>query len=482
MASIQLGLPKRLLPQPEASLSEGCTSQMTRVFPNNISSVSASATLSTAIASYTQPTFTVQECRFSIPAGMGKNVFVDVSKSRLNFRAKYVNTADTSGTWATFLNSSAYSYFDRIQHFGSNGQIIDDVNGLAQIMCHRNNFEFDASERDSMWQYGFVSEAAGTGSQNLLQGHAIDALTGATPDAQTDYYDYSVPLPSSLLGGNARNFVPIGAINKLDISLWTNAVMPISYKISSAASSAAVTLTLTLDNISIDLQYVYLDQVSASLLNMGKEYYVHSITNRLSTGTIAASTTGQVSTLIGLRGRSVRSLATRFSQNVGGTAGSANGSFDSQLVQCTSLNYFLNGKDRVPAIPHNTVYAPSTVFEHCLQAAENFSPDKTKYGGTFDSFGIAVAASAFATASSKWTTLNTRTTQVGTLSTFAFAEDLRVVSTSSILDGANLSIANNFLELNIAQANTNALNVSFISAMDIIYVVDFMTGQIESRV
>jgi hypothetical protein len=143
----------------------------------------------------------------------------------------------------------------------------------------------------------------------------------------------------------------------------------------------------------------------------------------------------------------------------------------------------LNGKDRVPSVPHNTVTAPTTCFEHCLQAAENFSPDKTKYGGTFDAYCIAVAASAFASNSSKWTTANTKTTQVGTLSAFAFAEDLRTVSTSSILDGANLSqSASHFCELNIAQANTNALTVSFISANDIIYVFDMASMTVESRV
>jgi len=482
MSSVVLGLPKKLQPQPEAALSPECFSQMSRIFPNNVSSVAGSATLSTAVGTYSNLTFPVQEVRFSIPTGMGKNVFIDTSKSRLNFRVAMTNTTDSSGVYTGFLQSSAYSFWDRVQTINQNGVAIDDVVGLAQIMCQKNNFEFDSAERDSIFSYGFKGEQAVDGdSANILQGHPIDNFTSPTV-ANTFYYDYSIPLPSSLLGLGARNFCPIGALAALNVSLWTASVMPIVYAISTAANTA-ISLTCTLDNISIDLQYIYLDGKSASLLNLGKEYYVHSVTHRLSTGTIAGNTSGQVSALIGLRGRSVRSLATRVSQAVSGTAGSANGVFDSQLIACSQLNYFLNGKTRVPNVVHNTVSAPTTVFEHSLQAAEAFSPDKTKYGGTYKSFCVAVAGHTGISKQSKWTLNSSTTTSAASLSAFCFAEDLRVVSTSTILDGADLSqSASHYLECNFAAQNTNALNLSFISAQDIIYVIDLEMGTIEARV
>ncbi len=37
--SVVLGLPKKLLPSPEASLSEGCSSQWVKIQPNNVASV-----------------------------------------------------------------------------------------------------------------------------------------------------------------------------------------------------------------------------------------------------------------------------------------------------------------------------------------------------------------------------------------------------------------------------------------------------------
>ena len=486
-SSVVLGLPKKLRSQPEAALSPECFSQMTRIFPNNVPNVSASAVTATAVGIYSNLPFTSQEVRFSIPSGMGKHVFIDSSKTRLNFRVKFTNTADLSGsTLDAQLISSAYSWWDRIQTFNANGVAVDDVVGLAQIQCQKNNFEFDAAERDSMWHYGFEGEDPAVASYNYLQGHTIQQFVkttaGVAATAATQYYDYSIPLPSSLIGPMARNFCPIGALQALNLSLWTNTTMPIVFKIATAAGATAMTITATLDNISIDAQYIYLDQQSASLLNLGKEYYIHSITNRLSTGTINSGTANQVSVLIGLRGRSVRSLATRFSQNVGGSAGSANGVYDSQLVPCNQLNYFLTGKDRVPSAPHNSLSAPSTVFEHALQSSEAFTAKDTKFGGNMDGFCYYVPNAALPATASQWLSLAGSTTGVDSLAAFCFAEDLRVASSSQILDGYDFSqSASHFLEMNIAVGSTNSLNVSFISSQDIIYVIDLQTGNVESR-
>lgn len=487
MASVVLGLPKKLQPQPEAALSPECMSQMSRVFPNNVSSIVSPSTVMTRTGgTFNDLPQNVQEVRFSVPAGMGKNVFIDTSKSRLNFRVKYEITSASAGSDTTnsYLQSSAYSFWDRIQTLNQNGVAIDDVVGLGQIMCHKNNFEFDSAERDSMWHYGFRGEGDGVNSINYLQGHLISALSksSGTLAVASNFYDYSVPLPSSLLGVGARNFCPIGALAALNISLWTGNLLPIVYE-STTATTTGATMKCTIDNISIDLQYVYLDQKSASLLNLGKEYYVHSITNRLSTGTIPSSTTGQTSVLIGLRGRSVRSLATRFSESTASTVGCANKAYDSKLLPATQLNYFLNGKDRVPNVVHNSLNAPSTIFEHALQAAEAFTPDKTKYGGTVVNFATCAEGTGASSGISQWGTFSGTETAAGYLAGFAFAEDLRVASSSQILDGRDLSTsASHYLELAIPTGPSYGINVSFISANDIIYVIDLEAGTIESRV
>jgi hypothetical protein len=414
---------------------------------------------------------------------MGKHVFIDTTKSRLNFRVKYTTTASvTNATWKGYLISSAYSWWDRIQTLNNNGQAVDDVVNLGQILNQRTIYDFNASDRDSQWQYGFLADEPDATSYNSLQGHKIDNLFASAGllGANSYYYDYSVPLPSSLLGLGARNFCPIGALQSLGISLWTPSTMPVVYSCDTATTSG--TLACTIDNISIDFQYIYLDQKSASLLNLGKEYYIHSITHRLSTGFIASGTTGQVSTLIGLRGRSVRALFAKFSESAQGAA-SPSGVYDSKLIPCTQLNFFLGGKDRFPNVTHNSLYAPSTVYEHTQQAMEAFSPDRTKYGGTYINFCKSFAGSTGTTGEARWITNAGTTAILSALSTFNLGEDLRVASSSVILDGYDMSqSASHFLEMNIAKSTTNGINVSLISAQDIIYVVDLMTGNVEARV
>jgi hypothetical protein len=485
MSSVVLALPKKLQSQPEGALSPECTSQMSRIYPNNVASVVGSAnSIGTAIQTGTTAgAFPVQEVRFSVPAGMGKHVFIDTTKSRLNFRVKYTTTVSvTNSDWAGYLVSSAYSWWDRIQTINNNGQAIDDVVNLGQIMNQRTIYDFNSSDRDSQWQYGFLSESAGNQAENDLQGHALELLTktGALLTATTQSFDYSIPLPSSLLGLGARNFCPIGALTSLGISLWTPSTVPVVYANTVATTSG--TLQCTIDNISIDFQYIYLDAKSASLLNLGKEYYIHSITHRLSTGYIATAA-GQVSTLIGLRGRSVRALFAKFSESVQSLAASPAGVYDSKLLECTQLNFFLGGKDRFPNVTHNSLYAPSTVYEHTQQAMEAFSPDKTKFGGTYNTYCRAFAGVNGTSGESRWIAQAGSTSSLKALGTFNLGEDLRVASSSVILDGYDMSqSASHFLEMNIVTAPTNNINISFISAQDIIYVVDLMTGNIEARV
>ena len=67
--SIQLGLPKGLLPTPEVAMSAGCVSQLVRVQPNNVNTIPSSAqTLSNTANGFTNNmVFPSQLVQFSIP-------------------------------------------------------------------------------------------------------------------------------------------------------------------------------------------------------------------------------------------------------------------------------------------------------------------------------------------------------------------------------------------------------------------------------
>lgn len=488
--SVVLGLPRGLLPSPEAALSAGCDAQWVKIQPNNVSSVAsntfsglAASTISSNIA------FPSQQVNFSIPCGMGRNTWLDVNKTTLSFRVRYQVTGASTGsaTTSAFVNSSALSFWDRMTVVNAAGQVLDDVVGLSQIETHKQIWSFDVAERDAIaLNYGFRYEDDSGSSYNYLQGHSIPIFTVSATTLATgsNYFSYNLPLPSSILGQGARGWLPVGVLPKLDVQLYTNNILPVSISVG-AGMTASASIVVTIDNISINACYLTLDDKSSALLGGVREHYIHGITNRLSSGVINSGVTGQTNVLLGLRGKSVRSIATRFSENALTTAGSANGLYDSKMPIATSINYFLAAKTRLPPNPINLTNDVATAFSQALQASEAFNPMKFRYGGSPKAFATYVANGGTISGANgydQWLTLAGSSTAVGSLAAFTFAMDCRKASTSQILDGVDLSTsANNFLEVNLSVAPTNTLYCSFISSMDIIYVIDMATGNIEAR-
>lgn len=483
--SVVLGLPKKFLPQPEASLSEGVTSQWVKVQPNNVSSITSNSFNITASTTLTQPPNVVQDIRFSIPTAQGKNVWLDTSKSTFSFRARYQVTTATVGAFdcSGVLQSNCLAFYDRMQVLNSNGVAIDDVVGLGQIEHHKQVWGMDIAERDSVaLNYGYLSELADV---NRAQGHQIASFssTGAAVPIGSSYYSYDVPLPSSFLGAGSKGFVPIGALQKLDIVLTTSNILPISI-IAGAFTTSGIG-NVVLDNFAINLYYVTLDDKSSGLLGSPKMHYVHGITNRASNATLQSGISGQTSVLMGIRGQSVRSIATRFSESALTTAGSLNGVFDSKLLLTSQLDYFLNGSQRFPQNPLSTNTQPASVFLHALQASEAFTQKEFRYAGIPSNFCTYLATGTAPTSANGYdqniVTAGSTTGQFN-LSNFTFATDLRRCSTSTILDGFNMSAsANNYLELNITNSTTNNVYLTFIASLDIIYMIDMEQGTVDFR-
>jgi hypothetical protein len=261
--------------------------------------------------------------------------------------------------------------------------------------------------------------------------------------------------------------------------LTTAAIAPVS--ISSTVALTAGAVAYTIDNLSINLWAVYLDGPSLQLLGSPREHYVHSKTYRVAVNQIPAGTSGQQSYLIGARGRSVRSMATRVSDSVISTAGSASGVYDSKLPLVSSINYLFNGRDRLPPNPINLSINPSEAFLRTLYAHEEYNPQEGRSSvspAAFCRYWATGSAPAAGTEDQQIIDAGS-SSATSNLASFSFSEDLRKFSNSKIMDGVNLSqSAAHFLELNIAKAPTNAQNLSFISCLDAIVSVDMETGMV----
>ena len=487
MSGIVLGLPSGLLPSPETASSDGVSGVWIKVQPNNVSSVAISGTnlqqSTTGVLS--QIPFTSQQINFTLPGGR-RGMWIDTSRSFLSFRVKYQVTtagASTSTTTTAFLNAGAMSWFDRSTTYNSEGVVLDDMTNLGQIYHHDSLFNHDIAMRDSVaLTQGYKFEGSSTGL-NDVQGHSIPAFTVSAANSistGSNLYSYSVPLFNPVCGVNNKSgFFPLGHLPKLDLQLTTAAIAPVS--ISSTVALTAGAVAYTIDNISINLWAIYLDAPSMQLLGSPREHYVHSKAYRVAVGQIPAGTSGQQSYLIGARGRSVRSIATRVSDSVISTAGSASGIYDSKLPLVSSINYLFNGRDRVPPNPINLSINPSEAFLRTLFAHEEYNPQEGRSSVTPNAFCRYWATGSAPSAGTQDQQIIDAgsSSATGNLASFCFAEDLRKFSNSKIMDGQNLSqSAAHFLELNISNAPTNAQNLSFITCLDQVISVDMETGMV----
>lgn len=487
--SVQLGLPSQFLPKPEIAMSNGCKSTLVRVQPNNVNSVqSATQSLGTVAATpNTSLTFPSQLVQFSIPAGSGRHVWLDTSKSTLAFRVNYAVTtaqvggaADASGA----LLAGAASWWNRIAHIGPTGATLDDVVNLNMTEHISNTLDYQVSDRDGFaLQQGFVAESGA--STNTVQGHFIPAFMGAMTAVANNYFQYEIPLPSSLLGKYAKGFVPIGSISKMDLQLYTNSSAPVNIITNSGTITTAGAVQFTIDQIALNLFYIELDDDSVRLLGSPKVHYVHGVTQRTAGGSIPASSSGYQNILMGLRAKSVRQLFTRFSEGTAVADGCINSIYDSKMPLATQMNYLIAGKDRYPRYPHNTQYAPASVLARVLLASERYKPwaqhssfVPSQYCKYWKTSSAPTAAGGY----DQNVVAATNTTSIANLATFLFGEDCRVASSSEILDGIDLTTSSShFLELTIALAPSYTINVYFSMWCDIIYEFDLDAGVITYR-
>lgn len=492
MDQVPIGLPSAILPSVSAVLSPECTSQFVRVQPNNLSSIvsAESAALSNSITVPSIIPFPSTPVNFTIPAGSSPNVFIDYSKSTLQFRVRYqVSTASTTNytSLSAYLQGSAYSWWNRMTEM-VNGMVVDDRTGLDIAANSDLNWQYNVADRDAnVLQLGLRGEDGGTDSRNATQGHNIPKLTGTSISLGSNYYSYAIPLKSALIGADAKSMFPIGRCGKYDLTLYTPSVAPITILNATTAAGAAAKVTITIDMINIELFYLTLDQKSASLLPApGKPWAMSGITSRVGQGVLPSGITGSASVQVPIRVKSARSLSTRFVDSVQSTVGSVNGQFDSKVPLVSSMSYYLAGQKRVPNVPHSTQFSLANVFNHTLQAYYDGGVDrlKSKCGLAFDSFANYWATGTAPTADTGFDQSvidATSTSDSSSQSGFEFAEDLRLASTTNFLNGSDLTSSNSYLELSVLNAPSNAQYLTFIAKADMIYIV-LPDGNVEVRV
>lgn len=477
-----IGFPKSLSPEIDFALPEGVNSYNLRVVPSNLSSV-VSTTQTLTASSTLQLNGTSTNIIFDVPCSGGKGVHLDPRFTLLNFRVRYTVPAGASSASITVarLRSHAMAHFDRLLIQGQSGNVVEDINLYGLVNDVIVATEIDVAQRDVLAAaYGFAYEDRSTNSLNLNNGHTLAGIHGGLLSSAVDvYYSYSVPLVSSLIGKGASKMFNIGATNRLQVTLQTASILPITFVTGSATTAA--TFNCTIDNISLGLQYVDVGANGMRLLNkVGMQYY-NGLTWRVSATSVPAGTSGAVSILTGLKGSSVRTCGLRVCEaSTLSTAGCINQIYDSKCPQATALSWNINGQI-YPSNPINALYNPAQLFMQTMQGIGNFDPYGFKSGLVPSQYFVYIPGGTLPTDADRVFTDSGTASNSAAQSQFHWFYSLEKVAKAGIMDGANLNSGQTYLNAQLQNGSTNTLTYFFIAKMDVVYMLDPASGEISVR-
>jgi hypothetical protein len=485
--SSAVGFPKELSNDIDYQLPASVNSYNVRVVPSNVQSVSSPSQTLTAGSTGLQLNGTSTNIIFDLPCAGGKGVHLDPRFTLVNFRVAYqvpqngatppVNAIITSAR----LRSHAMAWFDRMFITEQTGAIVEDINLFGLVNDTIVGTEIDVAQRDCLaLPFGFAYEPESSNSQNITAGHALTGINGATLNgAVTVYYSYSVPLVSALLGKGASKMFNIGQTSRLQLTLQTAAVQPITFVTSTAGTAA--TFVSTLDNISLSCQYVDVGMEGMRLLGKTGPQYYSGLTWRVSASAVNAGQTGAVSILTGIKGSSVRTCGLRINESSAlTTAGCINGIYDSKCPQASALSWNINGQ-LYPSNPVNPLNNPAQLFMQTQQALGNFNSYEWKSGLVPSRYFVYVPGGTLPTDADRIFSDAGNTSSVLYQSQFLWMYSLEKVSRAGIMDGMNMTSGQTYLQAQITNGSTAALTYFFLAKMDVVFILDPATGSIQVR-
>jgi len=478
-----VGLPKELSNDIDYQLPAGVNSYNVRVVPSNLSSV-VSTTQTLTASTPLQLNGTSTNIIFDLPCSGGKGVHLDPRFTLLNFRVAYEVPAGASSAIITTarLRSHAMAWFDRMFITSQSGAILEDINQYGLINDTIVTTEIDVAQRDCLASaFGFAYEPESSNSQNVTAGHALAGINGATLSAAVKvYYSYSVPLVSALLGKGASKMFNIGQTNRLQLTLQTAQIQPITFVTSTAGTAA--TFVSTIDNIQLSCQYVDVGAEGMRLLGKTGMQYYNGLTWRVSSTSVAAGVAGATSILTGIKGSSVRTLGLRISESSQlSTAGCINQQYDSKAPQSTALSWNINGQ-LYPSNPINPLYNPAQLFMQTQQALGNFNSYEWKSGLVPTRYFVFLSsANALPSDADRVFYDASFNSSVLYQSQFLWFYSLERVSKGGIMDGSNLNSGQTYLQNQILNGSSYATTYYFIAKMDVMFMLDPATGEISVR-
>lgn len=485
--SSAVGLPQALKYDLPPSLNDSARAYSVNVAPDGITSVTGGALAFgqyTANVPISAGTFTSQIVSFTLPSGMSDSVFMDPASTTLSFTLTYSIGTAFSGASGQVLNliGSGSSFFDQLVLY-SNNVPIETINqyGLLQNFLLANSVS--ASERN-----GGISIAMGADT-NSVNGIEL----GFTGTAGTAFrYNFTIPL-LSVIGASSDKFIPIGAINNMQLQMQTSALLPFCSVASTAPTAGAIT-GFTLSEFTLNMKYIDVGDMAGALLKQtlqdGK-WFIKSQTYTNSAVTIPNGSSGAQQLLLQIRNTSVKSILHQFGVAQGALC--PNGYYDA-INPTLNIRQCQVGGNFYPNKSLNDLQRPSESYPYLIQALAQGGGITKSYGTAITKTMYQSCANAVPTGSdSYWATINngvrgtvtnsdaTDTSVLKYPNSFYCGYDLEK-SSGILFQGVNTRAQPPFLNLNIASAVPSTVICQSWGLSDVILEIDTIAKQVKAYV
>ena len=475
------------------ALPNGTRSYQIAVLPTGQNSFSSGTiTMPNVANTASNLSFVGGQVLFDIPTSQTRSSYIDTRNSYLKYKATFANVAASTGTAPTILTNLRGSGASIIQRYNliSGGNSVLEIGEYGVLYDSMLKIALNQSDRVSgvgaimmgLHDVPYAKSATNT-SKIGNAGHAVNIMTvsAANTAVSSEVHTYALPLMDSLIGSLATQFCPIGKLPSLQLQLNLDTILPLSVYPTTVAGTAAGTISYTISDWELVLTIVDFGMEAEKVLEnasvVGGKQYWKSVGYRSATATIPSGSGGTLDVLCGARAASCKAILMRNYFSAVSTS-AANDKFDSFNPALTNYQVQLSGNlypnkpiqfNQSPASAlaelQKTFSALNLVAFNTALSALNFA--KSTHTPSDTGMDYAVVATS---ASNGSTPLNPAECILGV--------DLEAVAREGILSGINSLNSPLFVRYNISGTVPSAISCIFHLHHDIIYELDFMTGQL----
>jgi len=475
------------------ALPNGTRSYQIAVLPTGQNSfASGTLTMPNTTNTASNLSFVGGQVIFDIPTSQTRSSYIDTRNSYLRYKATFANVAASTGTAPTILTNLRGSGASIIQRYNliSGGNQVYECGEYGVLYDSLLKIALNQSDRTSgvgsimLGLYDIPYAKSSTNTSKIGNaGHAVNIMTvsSANTAVSSEVRTYALPLMDSLIGSLATNFCPIGKLPSLQLQLNLDTILPLSIYATTAAGTTAGTFSYTASDWELVLTIIDFGMEAEKILEQasvvgGKQYW-KSVGYRSATATIPSGSGGTLDVLCGARAASCKAIMMRNYFSAVSTS-AANDKFDSFNPALTNFQVQLSG-NLYPNKPIQFNQSPAAALAELQKAFSalnlvsfntalsplNFA--KSTHTPSDSGMDYAVVATS---ASNGSTPLNP--------AECILAIDLEACAREGILSGINSLNSPLFVRYNISGTTTAAISCIFHLHHDIIYELDFMTGQL----